>query len=85
MFVRSCLILLLVTAVNGVAPFPRALRSPVRRLLGVRALVIVAAWALYYSAARYLPLGELVTLYFGSPILVAFIAGPILKERGASE
>jgi len=81
MFVRSCVILLLVAAFNGVSPFPRAFRSPVRLLLGARALIIVAAWALYYSAARYLALSEMVTIYFGSPILVAFMAGPILRER----
>jgi drug/metabolite transporter (DMT)-like permease len=81
MFVRSSVILLLVTALNGVAPFPRAFRSPFRMLLGARSLIIVAAWALYYSAARYLALGELVTIYFGSPILVAFMAGPVLRER----
>ena len=39
------------------------------------------ASALFYSAARYLALGELVTIYFGSPILVALKAGPILREQ----
>jgi drug/metabolite transporter (DMT)-like permease len=81
MFVRSSVILLLITAFNGPRPFSRAFKSPVRLLLGARALILVAAWALYYSAARYLPLGELVTIYFGSPILVTFMAGPILRER----
>jgi drug/metabolite transporter (DMT)-like permease len=60
---------------------PRAYRSPVRSLLALRALVIVAAWALYYSAARSLALGEMVTIYFGSPILVALMAGPVLREQ----
>lgn len=81
MFVRSSIILLLIALINGASPFPRAFRSPVRVLLGVRALIIVAAWALYYSAARSLALGELVTIYFGSPILVALMAGPILREH----
>lgn len=81
MFFRSSIILLLIAAFNGSRPFPRALRSPHRLLLGARALILVAAWALYYSAARTLALGELVTIYFGSPILVAFMAGPILQER----
>ena len=81
MFFRSSIILLIVTLVNGLAPFLRAHRSPVRSLLAMRALVVVAAWALYYSAARDLALGELVTIYFGSPILVAFMAGPILREH----
>jgi drug/metabolite transporter (DMT)-like permease len=81
MFVRSSVILLVVTLRNGTAPFPRAYRSPVRGLLGLRAIVIVAAWALYYSAARYLALSEMVTIYFGSPILVAMMAGPVLREQ----
>jgi drug/metabolite transporter (DMT)-like permease len=81
MFVRSSVILLLVAAFNGWRPFPRAFNSPFRWVLGARACIIVAGWALYYSAARYLALGELVTIYFGSPILVAFMAGPILRER----
>jgi len=81
MFVRSSSILLIVFAFNGTAPAPRAYRSPVRSLLTLRALVIVAAWALYYSAARSLALGEMVTIYFGSPILVALMAGPVLQEQ----
>lgn len=81
MFVRSGIILLLIALANGVRPFPQAYRSPFRSLLGARALIIVAAWALYYSAARYLALGELVTIYFGSPILVTLMAGPILREH----
>ena len=81
MFVRSTVILLLISLTCGLSPFPRAYRSPVRHLLGMRALIIVAAWILYYSAARYLALGEMVTIYFGSPILVALMAGPILGEQ----
>ena len=81
MFVRSSTILIIVFALNGTAPLPRAYRSPVRSLLTLRALIIVAAWALYYSAARSLALGEMVTIYFGSPILVALMAGPVLREQ----
>ena len=81
MFFRSSCILLVIMAFNGTAPFPRAFKSPHRGLLATRALILVAAWAFYYSAARYLALGEMVTIYFGSPILVAFMAGPILGEK----
>src|SRR5580692_11498536 len=84
MFVRSSTILIIVFALNGTAPLPRAYRSPVRSLLTLRALIIVAAWALYYSAARSLALGEMVTIYFGSPILVALMAGPVLREEGSA-
>src|ERR1700689_1105591 len=79
MFVRSSIILLIVFALNGAAPLPRAYRSPLRSLLTLRALIIVAAWALYYSAARSLALGEMVTIYFGSPILVAVMDGPGIR------
>jgi drug/metabolite transporter (DMT)-like permease len=81
MFLRSSMILLFVLSVNGAAPLRRAYRSPVRSLLATRAFIIVAAWALYYSAARSLALGEMVTIYFGSPILVALMAGPVLREQ----
>ena len=45
MFVRSGVILLLISLANGFKPFPQAYRSPVRGLLGMHALVIVAALA----------------------------------------
>jgi drug/metabolite transporter (DMT)-like permease len=63
----------------GVAP--RALVSPMRFRLLVRSVVIVIAWGFYYTAARYLQLAELVTIYFSSPLLVAALAPIILKEH----
>src|SRR5262249_8765560 len=35
----------------------------------------------YYTAARYLQLAELVTIYFSSPLLVAVLAILLLKEQ----
>ena len=63
----------------GIAP--RALVSPMRFRLLLRSVVIVIAWAFYYTAARYLQLAELVTIYFSSPLLVAVLAPLILKEQ----
>lgn len=59
----------------------RALTTPLRWKLVLRGLVLLAAWLCYYTAARDLPLGELMTLYFASPIVVTVLAIPLLGER----
>lgn len=59
----------------------RAWRSPSRRLLVVRGLLSIAAWLMYYTAARDLTLAEMTTLYFSAPIMVTVLATVILKER----
>jgi len=59
----------------------RAWRSSSRRLLVVRGLLSIAAWLLYYTAARDLTLAEMTTLYFSAPIMVTVLATAILKER----
>lgn len=59
----------------------RAWRSSSRRLLVVRGLLSIAAWLLYYTAARDLTLAEMTTLYFSAPIMVTVLATTILKER----
>jgi drug/metabolite transporter (DMT)-like permease len=59
----------------------RALTTPLRWKLAMRGLVLLAAFLSYYSAARDLPLGELMTLYFASPIVVTVLAIPLLGER----
>lgn len=51
-----------------------------RRLLGMN-LANFCGWAAYYSAAAYLPLPQLYTIYYLSPIVAALLAGPMLGER----
>ena len=46
-----------------------------------RGVLILAAWLSYYSAAKWLPLAELVTLYFAAPIFVMVLSIVILKEK----
>ena len=63
---------------------PMLRRIPQARRLGVmilRALVNLAAWGCFYLALRDLPLGQTITLYFVSPVIVALLAGPLLGER----
>jgi len=39
------------------------------------------AWLCYYTASRSLPLAQLLSLYFASPLAVTVLAGPLLGER----
>jgi drug/metabolite transporter (DMT)-like permease len=81
LFMRSVVVVPFCLALFGPGVVPRALVSPMRFRLLVRSVVIVIAWAFYYTAARYLQLAELVTIYFSSPLLVAVLAPIILKEH----
>ncbi len=81
LLMRSLVVVPFCLAFFGPGVAPRALMSPMRFRLLIRSIVIVIAWAFYYTAARYLQLAELVTLYFSSPLLVAALAPIILKER----
>jgi drug/metabolite transporter (DMT)-like permease len=81
LFMRSVAIVPFCLAIGGPNLLVRAATSPIRLQLVWRSLVLLAAWACYYSAARYLQLAEMTTIYFASPLLVAALAMPILKER----
>jgi drug/metabolite transporter (DMT)-like permease len=81
LFMRSVVVVPFCLVLFGPGVAPRALVSPIRFQLLLRSVVIVIAWAFYYTAARYLQLAELVTIYFSSPLLVAALAPMILKER----
>jgi drug/metabolite transporter (DMT)-like permease len=81
LFMRSVAIVPFCLAIGGPNLALRAATSPIRLQLVWRSLVLLAAWACYYSAARYLQLAEMTTIYFASPLLVAVLAMPILKER----
>lgn len=81
LLMRSLVVVPFCLVLFGPSVAPRALVSPMRFRLLLRSIVIVIAWAFYYTAARYLQLAELVTIYFSSPLLVAALAPIILKER----
>jgi drug/metabolite transporter (DMT)-like permease len=46
-----------------------------------RGLLTLAAWLCYYSAARSLPLAQLLTLYFSAPIITTLLAIRLLGEK----
>jgi drug/metabolite transporter (DMT)-like permease len=78
---RSAVIVPMCLVLGGPKIALRALASPIRLQLLWRSLVLVAAWISYFTASRYLPLATLTTIYFSSPLLVAILAMPMLKER----
>ena len=59
----------------------RAATSKVRGIMCVRGALTFGAWLCYFSAARSLPLAQLVTLWFTAPVLVVILAALLLKEH----
>jgi drug/metabolite transporter (DMT)-like permease len=81
LFVRSVILVVGCLAAGGRPLVRHAATTPTRALLTRRGAVTLAAWVCYFSAARYLPLGQLVTLYFTAPVIVTLLAAPLLGER----
>lgn len=81
LFFRSSTIVVGALLFGRGALLARVVATPLKwQLLGRGALTLVA-WLLYYSASRDLPLAQLMTLYFSSPIIVAVLAVPVLGEK----
>jgi drug/metabolite transporter (DMT)-like permease len=68
--------------VMGRAPLlARAVATPLKRNLAARGAITLVAWLCYYTASRSLPLAQLLSLYFASPLMVTVLAAPLLGER----
>jgi drug/metabolite transporter (DMT)-like permease len=80
LFVRSAVILSICLIIGRRRVVFQTLRSPIRNALFARAIGLLMAWLCFYTAARSLQLAELMTIYFASPLLVALLAVPILRE-----
>jgi S-adenosylmethionine uptake transporter len=81
LFARSIMIMIFAGLLAGPHVYGAALRSRRKGALLGRGVLILAAWLSYYSAAKWLPLAELVTLYFAAPIFVMVLSILILKEK----
>jgi len=81
LFFRSATIALACLAIGRGALLARAVATPLKGPLALRAAITLAAWLCYYTAARSLPLAQLLTLYFSSPIMTTLLAIPLLGER----
>ena len=81
MFFRSVTILVACAAAGGRAVFADTVRSPIVGAMFVRSLFTLAAWLCYYTAAKYLQLAELTTIYYAAPVIVTVLSIPLLGER----
>ena len=77
---RSVTILMGCVAIGGRDLLAESVRSPIVRPMLLRSFLILAAWLCYYSAAGYLQLAELTTIYFAAPVIVTIMSIPILGE-----
>jgi drug/metabolite transporter (DMT)-like permease len=81
LFFRSATILIICLAIGRRRLLERAAATPLKRPLAFRGVVNLTAWLCYYSAARTLPLAQLLCLYFAAPLMVTVMARQILKEQ----
>lgn len=81
LFFRSATILVICLAIGRRALLERAAASSLKRPLALRGLINLAAWLCYYSAARALPLAQLLCLYFAAPLMITIMARQILREH----
>ena len=81
LFVRSLILVLGCLSAGGRPLLRHAATTTTRALLLRRGAVTLAAWVCYFTAARFLPLGQLVTLYFTAPVVVTLLAAPLLGEQ----
>ena len=80
LFFRSVTIVALSLSIGRRPLVERLIATKLKRPLALRAMLTLLAWLCYYSAARTLPLAQLLTLYFSAPIITTLLARPLLGE-----
>jgi drug/metabolite transporter (DMT)-like permease len=81
LFMRSITIVLLCLLLGRGRLVRQALGSRNKGPLLLRGAFILAAWYCYYTASRAMPLAQLVTLYFATPLIVTVMSVLFLKEQ----
>jgi drug/metabolite transporter (DMT)-like permease len=81
LFFRSLIIVIFCAGIGRTKLLARAIATPLKLSLALRGAITLIAWLCYYTAARSLPLAQLLSLYFASPLAVTVLAGPLLGER----
>ncbi len=81
LFCRSLTIVIACLAIGRAPLLTRAVATPLKASLALRGAITLAAWLCYYTASRSLPLAQLLSLYFASPLAVTVLAAPLLGER----
>ncbi len=81
LFARSIVVVVLILLVGGNKGPTQLIASRNKAALLGRAVLILAAWLLFYSAARHLGLAELTTIYFAAPIAIVGLSVVVLGEK----
>ena len=81
LFVRSAAVLAVTLAIGRARLVRHVLVTSWNGFLTIRATVMLSGWMAFYLSIRSLGLGQGVTIYFVSPILVALAAKPFLREQ----
>lgn len=81
LFFRSVTILAGCFIFEGPSLVSKTIRSPIIKPMIVRSILLLVAWISYYSAASYLQLAEVTTLYYAAPVVGTILATIILHER----
>jgi drug/metabolite transporter (DMT)-like permease len=81
LFCRSLTIVIASLVIGREKLLARALATPLKSSLALRGAITLGGWLCYYTASRSLPLAQLLSLYFASPLAVTVLAGPLLGER----
>jgi drug/metabolite transporter (DMT)-like permease len=84
LFFRSAAITIACLAIGRRHLLERMLTTRMKGQLLFRSVMILAAWLLYFTAARFLPLAQLLSLYFAAPLIVTVLSVPVLGERVTS-
>ncbi|MGE0222663.1 MAG: DMT family transporter [Acetobacteraceae bacterium] len=80
LFARSATVLVACLLIGRGPLIRRAIDTPLKQALIFRACITMTAWLCYYTAARSMGLGQLLTLYFAAPIIVTLLAARVLQE-----
>ena len=80
LFFRSVTVLIGCGLIGGTTIFGQAARSPIVKAMLLRSFLTLIAWLCYYTAAKYLQLAELTTIYFAAPIIVTVLSVFLLGE-----
>jgi drug/metabolite transporter (DMT)-like permease len=80
-FVRYIVQMLLMVAVLAPRMGMDLLRTANLRLQIVRGVILTASSLAFLTALSYMPLAEAASIAFMAPIIVAVLAGPLLKEQ----
>jgi drug/metabolite transporter (DMT)-like permease len=81
LFARSLLVLVGCCVIGRARLVEQVVRTPMKLALLLRGVITLAAWIAFYTAARSLPLAQLVTLYFAAPLVATMLASVLLSER----